>query len=237
MPTERRLKLQRAACNSSSDMKVTKKANVSREHDVAHFAQMLIHNLFVAYWVYRNVNLQHFILGCFHPLICPRSPWANALLVFKMFQWNIDRLHLQWLSRDFFFFLFCFFFSLLPSCHSIWLHSWLDPKKRWQSKWKSISAWRRFVHPTAWWGLNREPSHLIKCTLHTWSACSVTQLVYLLALFPLDCTHKFHSSEQPVTSCVSASLCLYIPRGHLLAAMKNVMKQSSFFFFPGNPCV
>lgn len=150
-------------------------------------------------------------------------------LFLKCFNGTLTDYTFSGLAGIFFSFFFVFFF-LLPSCHSIWLHSWLDPKKRWQSKWKSISAWRRFVHPTAWWGLNREPSHLIKCTLHTWSACSVTQLVYLLALFPLDCTHKFHSSEQPVTSCVSASLCLYIPRGHLLAAMKNVMKQSSFFF-------
>lgn len=145
-----------------------------------------------------------------------------------MFQWNIDRLHLQWLSRDFlflfFFFFFFFFLQAVTAFGSI---------LEWTRKKGDRASGSQLARED---GLSIQLPDEVRIKSHhtSSSALSIPELPVV--------SHNWFTSwlflpSTALTSFLrlsSLSPAVYLHLSvfiSLVAAMKNVMKQSSLFFF------
>lgn len=145
-----------------------------------------------------------------------------------MFQWNIDRLHLQWLSRDF---LFLFFFSFFFPSSKLSQH--LAPFLNGPEKKGDRASGSQLARED---GLSIQLPDEVRIKSHhtSSSALSIPELPVV--------SHNWFTSwlflpSTALTSFLrlsSLSPAVYLHLSvfiSLVAAMKNVMKQSSLFLF------
>lgn len=145
-----------------------------------------------------------------------------------MFQWNIDRLHLQWLSRDFlflfFFFFFFFFLQAVTAFGSI---------LEWTRKKGDRASGSQLARED---GLSIQLPDEVRIKSHhtSSSALSIPELPvvshnwFTSWLFLPSTALTSFLGLSSLSPAVYLHLSVFIS---LVAAMKNVMKQSSIFFF------